>query len=82
MSVRGIPRKSRLKVAVPMDVRLAVAELCESAGMTKRNPKRAAKLLQVADCTMAELVDPGGAIQESTLAKVRTRLEELKSGAA
>ena len=81
MSVKGIPRRSS-KVPVPMDVRLAVAELCESEGMHTRNPNRAAKVLHVADCTIAELIDPGGVVQESTLAKVRARLEELKRGAA
>lgn len=81
MSVKGIPRRSS-RVAVPTDVRLACAALCERDGLGGRNPKRAAKVLQVADCTMDELIDPGGAVQAKTLAKVRARLEELKNGTA
>ena len=81
MSVKGVPRICVKRVPVPMDVRLAVAELCERAGRHKSNPKRAAKILRVADSTIAELIDPGGAIQEATLARVRMRLEELQSGA-
>lgn len=81
MSVKGIPRRSS-RVAVPKEVRLACAALCESEGMRSRNPKRAAKVLRVADCTMDELIDPGGAVQAATLAKVRARLEELKQNGA
>lgn len=82
MSVKGIPRISVKRVPVPSDVRLAAVELCARLGRSKSNAKRAAKILRVADSTMAELIDPGGCVQEATLAKIRIRLEELKQGAA
>jgi len=67
-------------VFVPADVRRAVGDLLATAPRTPKGRKgaqAAARLLGVADVTIAELLDAGGAVQQTTLDKVRAKLAEL-----
>lgn len=61
------------KVPVPTDIRKAVCDVVTDLG----SEVRAARVIGIANCTMSELVHPGGVCKEATLAKVRAKLTEL-----
>ncbi len=77
MAKNGVPRTRRSRVWVPDDVRKAVVAIYETHEPGRGRLRHAGKVLGIAECTIAEIMAPGGAVQQQTLDRVRARLAEL-----
>lgn len=67
----------RKRVWVPDDVREAVCAIYDAHVPGKGRLRHAGAVIGVAECTISELMSPGGAVQQKTLDRVVAKLAEL-----